>query len=151
VVDEIDNLPFRPIPVILAISLADEPAVPAVAADAQLDVRIGRDSRIPERLDRYEWIVFRGDDERGDADAIDDAHRARAVVIVGRVAEAEVRRRDALVELAHGADRAERRPVERSSLQPRLRAHPTLQVADEVPLVQRVLRPLERARALLDL
>ena len=93
----------------------------------------------------------RRDDQRRDADAVDHAHRAGAVIIVFGVAEAEVRRGVRLVELTNGPDRLQRRQVERAGAARVLAPHAALQVADEIPLIQRVPRPLEGPRALADL
>ena len=74
---------------------------------------------LAERRGRDERIVFGGDDQRRHADAIDDAHRAGAVVVVLGAREAEVRRGVGLVELAHGPDLVE--PVEREAVREALR------------------------------
>ena len=78
--------------------------------------RAGRcaDCRSPRdrgRARRNERIVLSGDDERRHLDAIDDPHRAGAVVVVRRAAEAEVRRGKRLVELPDGLDRVDFRQV----------------------------------------
>src|SRR5467141_1955602 len=122
-----------------------------VRADPQIDMWVAGEPWIVERLRRHERIVFGRDDERRDADAIDDSHRAGAMVIILGVAEAEVRRRVGLVELADGLDRVQLRQVEGARTAAILPAHAPLQVAHEIPLVEHVLRPLERARALADL
>ena len=58
--------------------------------------------RIEERLRRHERIVRGGDDQRRHADAVDDPHRARVVVIVFGAGKTEVRRGEDLVEVADG-------------------------------------------------
>ena len=100
---------------------------------------------------RHERVVLRGDDERGHTDAIDDAHRAGAVIVVGCVLEAEVRRRVDLVELTHGSDCVETIDGEPSREASVLAAHPRLQSTYEIPLVDEVLPPLESANAGLEL
>ena len=72
------------------------------------------------------------------------------VVVLG-VAEAEVRRRVGLVELADGLDRVQLRQIEVAGVALILAPHAPLQVAHEIPLIERVAGPLERARALADL
>ena len=47
--DEVHNLSFRPIPVIVALSRADEATVAAVLTQVQCDVGIPRHFRIAER------------------------------------------------------------------------------------------------------
>jgi len=56
---------------------------------------------------RHERIVGSGNDERGNADSIDHAHRGGTAIVIGRVREAEVWRRVELVEHAHGVDAVE--------------------------------------------
>ena len=73
------------------------------------------------------------------------------MVVVFGAREAEVRRRVDLVELAHGLDRAQLRQIEPARPEAFLAPHPALQVLDEIPLIQHVARPLERAHALADL
>src|SRR4026207_2053792 len=59
--------------------------MPAGRAETQVDVRVAGDLRVVERLRRDERVVRRGDDEGGDRNAVDDAHRAGAggVVLAG--------------------------------------------------------------------
>ena len=119
-------------------------------ADPQIDVRVAGDLRIVKRRRRHERIVLSGDDERRHADAIDHAHRAGAVIVVLGAAEAEVRRRVGFVELAHRLDRVQLREIVKARVALLLAPHPPLQVAHEIPLIQPVAGPLERARALAD-
>jgi hypothetical protein len=82
----------------------DERAVTAVPGDHDRDIGIPRDCGIAERLRRHERIVFRGQDQRRHADPVDHTHRAGAVVVISRVAEAVMRRRVRFIELTHGPD-----------------------------------------------
>src|SRR5262249_10286621 len=152
--DKLHNLILRPVTIVATRAQrarADEAAMAAVRADAQVDVRVAGDLWVVKRLRRDERIIFRRDNQRRNRDAIDDPHRAGAVVVVLGVAEAEVRRRVDFVELAHALDRVEPRQVEPAGAALLLPPHPPLEVAHEIPLVQPVLLPLERARALADL
>ena len=90
--------------------------------------------------------ILCADDERRDADARRHAHRRGPVVVVGRPAEAVVRRRVGLVELAHGADPPQGGEIEPPGPRPGLPPHARLQVADEVPLVEAVRRQFEGTR-----
>src|SRR5207249_4357484 len=105
---------------------------------------------IVKRLRRHEWIVVRCDDEGGDANAIDDAHRARAVVVVLRPVEPEIGRRVRVVELADGANAIELGEVEAARPEAVLAPHASLQVPNEIPLIERIAPLLQRANALAD-
>ena len=84
----------------------------------------------------------------GHADAVDDAQRAGAVVVVGGIAEAVMRRRVGLVELAGRSRRAAAASSEKCAGKRRgLPAHPRLEVAHEIPLVDEVRAALERIHA----
>ena len=106
---------------------------------------------LSERARRHERIVFSRDDQRGHRDAVDDPHRAALVVVVLGILEAEVRRREDVVEFPHGLDRLEPGQIEQPWPVAFLAHHPLLELAHEIPLVEDVLAPLERARALADL
>src|SRR5436190_16521995 len=114
VVDEVHDLVFGPVAIVTRAGRADEAAVAAVAAYTQIDVRVAGDLRIAKGLRRDERVVFGGDDESGDADAMDDAHGAGAMIVVFFVAESEVRRRVRAIERAHGFDPVQVREVERA-------------------------------------
>src|SRR5436305_3903395 len=109
---ERDDLVFRPVPVVLRRRGPDEPAMPAVFSDRQLDMRIARDLWVPERGGWHEGIVFSRDYESRHADAIDDAHRACAMVVIVGATESKVGRGVRLVELTHRSDRRQRADVE---------------------------------------
>src|SRR5258705_8413344 len=91
--DEVDHLILRPIAVVLGRRRPHEPAVAAVFAEAQVDVRIAGDARIAKRVWRDERIVLGRDHERRQPNPIDDAHGARALVVVFGPSKAEVRSR----------------------------------------------------------
>src|SRR5206468_8322308 len=129
----------------------DERAVTAMLADRELNAWIAGQLRIAERPRGHERIVSGGDDERRDADAIDNPHRARAMVVIVGSGEAEVRRRVRLVELTNGADRAELRQVEATGPDAVLAPHARFQIFHEVPLIQEILAEHERANAFGDL
>ena len=76
---------------------------------------------------------------------IDDAHRAGAEVIVAGTLEAEMRGGEVFVELPNRPHVFE--PLEWKTIRMRrgLPAHSGLEQADEVPLIDEVLPPLERA------
>src|SRR5438270_328396 len=77
--DEVDDLPLRPISIVPARCLPDEPAVAAVFADAHVDVRVAGDLRVVEWSRGHKRVVFGRNDERRDANPIDDPHRARTM------------------------------------------------------------------------
>jgi len=79
----------------------------AVRQQVQLDAAVAGHPRIAKRRGRHERVIFSCDDQRGHADAIDDAHGTCAVVVIRRVAEPEMRCGDLLVEFADGPDRVE--------------------------------------------
>ena len=94
---EIDRGPLGPIAVEVGAGHENNAVPPSrvtISTDVGLPVTSGR----RERLGRHERIVVRGDDQRRHADAIDDAQRAGAVVVVAGVAEAVMRRGVGLVE-----------------------------------------------------
>ncbi len=62
-----------------------------------------------------------------------------------------MRRGDGFVELPDCFYRLEFRQIVFAWIQPILQPHPFFQITDEIPFVDPVLRPFERARALLDL
>jgi hypothetical protein len=123
----------------------------AMPADRQRDVRIGRDFRIQEWLPGHERVVFRRDDEGRHRNAVHDAHRTGAMVVVVGAREAEMRRRVGVVELPHGADRPKTAEIERAGPASILAPHPALQIPHEVPLVQEIPRAFEGADAIADL
>src|SRR5436309_3413582 len=125
--------------------------MPAVFADLHNDIWIAGDLRIAKRPRRHERIVLGRDDERRDANPVDDAHRAGAMVVIPGVPEPEMRRRVRIVELPDGPDGSELREVESARPEPILAPHPRLEVSHEIPLIQKVLALLERAHALFDL
>src|SRR5436309_8600218 len=145
ILDELHDLVFGPVAVITRAGRGDKSTVAAMAAHPQIDMRVAGDLRVAKRLRRDERIVLGRNDERRDADAIDHAHGAGAMVIVFFVAEAEVRRRIGAIERAHGLDPVQVREVERAGVEPGLAPHPALQVADEVPFVEDVAGALQRA------
>jgi hypothetical protein len=115
-----------------------------VCAKTDSDRFVAGDAGIPERVGGDERIVVGGDDERRHADPIDHAHGARAVVVVFGVPESEVGRSIHLVEIAHCPDLCKLRQIEVAGPAFLFPAHPTLQVAYEVPLIQDVGPPLQR-------
>src|ERR1700681_4899921 len=130
--DEILDLVLSPVAIVLRGRGANKPAVPAVLAGQHRDVRIVRDLGLAKSLRRNEWVVLGGDDQGRKPDAIDDAHRAGAMVIVLGVLEAEVRRRVRFVELAHRANPAELGEVEQTGPALLLATHPALEILHEV-------------------
>ena len=125
----------------------DEAAVTAVLAEHERDVR-----DCPSRADRETAAAGTNGSSSavmmsvGTRDAIDDPHGAGAIVVVARrrrnrsTARCTPRRRRARC----GSTRASRDRTRRAEAI--LPAHPALQVLDEVPLVERVRRPLQRVR-----
>src|SRR5436190_13814274 len=81
---EPDDLALRPIAVVLAPGWCrlHERAVTTLGRYHRGDPRVVLHHGFAERPGRYERVVCRGQDERGDPDAIDKAHRAGAVVVV---------------------------------------------------------------------
>src|SRR5262245_11297733 len=149
--DEVDNPVLGPVAVVFSGRRPHEAAVPAVRAELNFEARVARQLRVSKRLRRNERIVFGGDDERGDADALDDPHGACAVVVVVGALEPEVWRRVDLVELADGPDSSKGPQIEAARPEPVLAPHPSLQILDEIPLVEPVARLFERPHALADL
>src|SRR3954468_22920040 len=72
------------------------------------------------------------------------------MVVVARAGEAEVRCGVQFVELSNGADACQR--VERKAIweEPRFSPHPRLEVPYEIPLIERIARPLEGPHACLE-
>jgi len=122
-------------------------AVAAVRGDDERDVRIAGDFGSAEWRVGHERIISGGDDQRRNANASDDAQRAGAMIVVGRVAEAVMRRGIRLVECAHGPDAAQRLERERTGDRGGLPPHPRLEVPHEIPLIDDVRSPLERVDA----
>src|SRR6185369_8919740 len=145
-----DDAVLCPVPVVLGRRRSDEPAMTAVRADVDVDARVARHLRVAERPWRNERIVFGGDNERRNADPFDDVHRARPMVVVVGAGEPEVRRGVDLVEFAYRPDAPEPAHVEPSWPAPVLPPHPALQVLHEIPLIETVARPFQRADALAD-
>ena len=77
-----------------------------------------------------------------------DAHACRAMVIVGGVLKSKVRRSVDLVERADGFDVRQSIDVECPRVTANLPAHPRLQIAHEVPLIDEIGPALERANTL---
>ena len=94
-----------------------------VTGDEQRDVGVGRERRIPERIDRDERIILGGDDKGRDTDPMDDPQGTGAVVVVARIGESKRRCRVGLVELTNGPDAAEAIDGEASRVRQVLAAH----------------------------
>ena len=130
---------------------ADEPQCPPCARRCTRDVRIVADAAAsPNWSARHERVVLRREDQRRNP----RSDRRRAARWPGGsspgVAEAVMRRRVDVVELANRPDAVERRQVEAPG-QARLAPHPRLQVAHEVPLIGEVRAALDRADAALEI
>lgn len=108
---EPDDFAFRPIPVVVQFGAFDERTMPAGRRHHHHQIGVVGDERVAKRLGRDERIVFGCDDERRNADTVDDAHGAGPMVVVGGVAEAMMRRRVGIVELANGLHVAQPRQV----------------------------------------
>src|SRR5689334_18223284 len=98
--DEVDDLTFGPIPIVFTGPRSDKSAVATMLFEVQSDAGVVGQPRIAEGARWDERIVFGRDDQRRDADAIDDPHRACSMVVVFGIREPEVRRRIRLVEIA---------------------------------------------------
>src|SRR5687768_5863353 len=101
------DLAFGPVSVVAVGRLLEVSAVTAVRCDDRRDMRIAGDGGGAERRSRDEWIVRRGENQGGYANAVDDAQRAGAVVVVGRIAESMMRRRVDVVESPYAPDVAQ--------------------------------------------
>src|SRR5262249_36152431 len=145
--NELDDLVFRPIPIIVTVGGANEATVPAVLAEAQVDARVPGHFGIAKWERRDERIVFSSDDERRHPNAFDDAHRAGAVVIILGVLEPEMRRRVRVIELSNRSDRAQLAQVEEPWPDAILPPHASLEIPHEVPLVEKIFATLECANA----
>src|SRR5688572_14965780 len=86
------NLALGPVSVVAVGRLLEVSAVTAVRCDDRRDMRIAGDGGGAERRSRDKWIVRRGENQGGHANAVDDAQRAGAVVVVGGIAEPMMRR-----------------------------------------------------------
>src|SRR4026209_1507933 len=112
---------------------------------------IAHELRIVEWLRRDERVVLGSDDERGKRNAIDDAERAGAMVVVRGAPEAEVRRGVHVVEVADGSYGRQPFEIEEAWTDTLLSANAPLEIPHEIPLVERVARTLQRPHALADL
>src|SRR5262249_3580314 len=137
---EVHDLVLRPVPIVLAGSRADEAAVPAARGNTEINLWMTSDFRVAEWLRRDERIILRRDNERRHGDAFDDPQRAGALVVIRRASKTEIRGRVCFVEFPHGPDRAELRQIEGPGLRAALPPKPSLQIPDEVPLVEQVIR-----------
>ena len=142
-----NHLLFGPVAVAIRRAVGDESAVAAMPCDPQRDVRVAGQARIVEGPGRHERVILGCDDEGGNANPVDDAHRAGAMVIVLGAVEAELRGGEHFVELTDGADlgQAASPGTGRGGSAPCAASAPS--AADEVPLVRNILPSLERAHA----
>src|SRR6185503_5871797 len=107
-----------------------------------VQMRIRADSGIVKWFRRHERIVFGRNHQRGHANAVDDAHRAGAEVVIARALKRKMRCGEVLVEVAHGPDLLEPFDWKAIRMQRRLPAYAGLEQANEVPLIDEVLPPL---------
>lgn len=110
----------------------------SLSGSQQGDPAVRFDGRLLKRGEGDEGIVLSGDEQGGDANIGQDMSGADALVIVRCAEESSVRRGIGVVELAQAGDRIQRREVELAGKVPRFSAESSLDVGQEIPLIEPV-------------
>src|SRR5258708_23017471 len=141
-----NNSLFRPKP-LRAFPPRNKPAVPPMLRRRKFHPPILLHVRLQKRLVRHKRIILRRNHQHRHAHPPNDALRPCVLVIILRILVPELRRRDRVIKFPHRPNRS--KSVPRISLWKTVRLPPVPrhQSLHKMPLVQVILRLLQRIRA----
>jgi len=128
---------------IVPVPLANIGAMASVAGFKKPDIRVGGDFCPRSRQKANERIIFCAQNERGYPDPVNHVRGRCSCVVVGCAIESAIKRSHSIIEISQALDTAQPRQVIAAGERALLGTHASLQLEDEILLVNAIGRQVE--------